>query len=93
MPPKKVAAVEKPLLGRPSNNLKMGIVGMPNVGKSSFFNALTNSAVASENFPFCTIDPSEARVNVPDARFDWLVDFYKPKSIVPAHLTVIDIAG
>ncbi|KAI8849210.1 P-loop containing nucleoside triphosphate hydrolase protein [Chytridium lagenaria] len=62
MPPKKTAVVEKPLLGRPGNNLKMGIVGLPNVGKSSFFNALTNSAVPSENFPFCTIDPSEARV-------------------------------
>ncbi|KAJ3055441.1 Obg-like ATPase [Rhizophlyctis rosea] len=93
MPPKKNAAVEKPLLGRPGNNLKMGIVGLPNVGKSSFFNALTNSAVPSENFPFCTIDPSEARVAVPDPRFDWLCDFYKPSSKVPAYLTVIDIAG
>ncbi|KAJ3037244.1 Obg-like ATPase [Rhizophlyctis rosea] len=93
MPPKKNATVEKPLLGRPGNNLKMGIVGLPNVGKSSFFNALTNSAVPSENFPFCTIDPSEARVAVPDPRFDWLCDFYKPPSKVPAYLTVIDIAG
>jgi obg-like ATPase 1 len=66
---------------------------LPNVGKSSFFNALTNSAVPSENFPFCTIDPSEARVNVPDQRFEWLVSHYKPKSIVPAFLTVTDIAG
>ncbi|KAL2919128.1 Obg-like ATPase [Polyrhizophydium stewartii] len=93
MPPKKAAPVERPLLGRPSNNLKMGIVGLPNVGKSSFFNSLTNSAVPSENFPFCTIDPAEARVSVPDPRFDWLVDFYKPSSRVPAYLTVIDIAG
>ncbi|KAJ3367798.1 hypothetical protein HDU91_001091 [Kappamyces sp. JEL0680] len=84
---------EKPLLGRPGNNLKMGIVGLPNVGKSSFFNSLTNSSVPSENFPFCTIDPSESRVLVPDTRFDWLVDFYKPKSVIPASLTVIDIAG
>ncbi|KNC97877.1 GTP-binding protein YchF [Spizellomyces punctatus DAOM BR117] len=94
MPPKKKQeTTEKPLLGRPSNNLKMGIVGLPNVGKSSFFNALTNSAVAAENFPFCTIDPSEARVAVPDPRFDWLCEFYKPASKVPAYLTVTDIAG
>ncbi|KAH6568821.1 hypothetical protein BASA50_009335 [Batrachochytrium salamandrivorans] len=93
MPPKKVQVVERPLLGRPSNNLKMGIVGLPNVGKSSFFNSLTNSSVPSENFPFCTIDPAEARVAVPDTRFDWLTDFYKPASKIPAYLTVIDIAG
>ncbi|KAI8929264.1 P-loop containing nucleoside triphosphate hydrolase protein [Entophlyctis helioformis] len=93
MPPKKAQAVERPLLGRPSNNLKMGIVGLPNVGKSSFFNSLTNSAVPSENFPFCTIDPSEARVAVPDERFDWLVESFKPSSKIPAYLTVIDIAG
>ena len=62
---------------------------------------MTNSSAASENYPFCTIDPEEARVAVPDgtafyyfiARFDWLCDFYKPKSIIPAYLTVIDIAG
>ncbi|KAI8922580.1 P-loop containing nucleoside triphosphate hydrolase protein [Powellomyces hirtus] len=89
----KAPAVEKPLLGRPSNNLKMGICGLPNTGKSSFFNALTDSAVPAENFPFCTISPNEARVAVPDERFDWLVDFYKPTSQVPAYLTVIDIAG
>ncbi|KAI8911082.1 P-loop containing nucleoside triphosphate hydrolase protein [Gorgonomyces haynaldii] len=93
MPPKKNAVVEKPMLGRPSNNLKMGIVGLPNVGKSSFFNSLTNSAVPSENFPFCTIDPSEARVNVPDERFEWLCNFYKPASKVAAYLTCVDIAG
>lgn len=94
MPPKASAEpVAKPLLGRPSNNLKMGIVGLPNVGKSTFFNAITNSAARAENFPFCTIDPEESRVAVPDARFDWLCAEYKPKSKVPAYLTVIDIAG
>ena len=81
------------LLGRPSNNLKMGIVGMPNVGKSTFFNVLTSSAARAENFPFCTIDPEESRVAVPDVRFDWLCAAYKPASRVPAYLTVIDIAG
>jgi len=93
MPPKAAAVVERVYLGRPSNNLKMGIVGMPNVGKSSLFNTLTNSSTAAENYPFCTIDPSEARCAVPDERFDWLCDVYKPASKVPAYLTVVDIAG
>lgn len=90
---KKEEVVVKPLLGRPGNHLKMGIVGMPNVGKSTLFNAITNSAARAENFPFCTIDPEEARVAVPDARFDWLCATYKPASMIPAYLTVIDIAG
>ncbi|CAG8445496.1 7550_t:CDS:2 [Diversispora eburnea] len=93
MPPKKAVKEEKLLLGRPSNNLKIGIVGLPNVGKSTFFNAITKSAVAAENYPFCTIDPEESRVAVPDPRFDWLCNLYKPASKVPAYLTVIDIAG
>jgi len=54
---------------------------------------LTNSAAAAENFPFCTIDPQEARCPVPDPRFDWLCESYKPASKIPAFLTVIDIAG
>ncbi|KAJ1678898.1 Obg-like ATPase [Spiromyces aspiralis] len=93
MAPKKAVAEEKLLLGRPSNNLKIGVVGLPNVGKSTFFNAITNSAAAAENYPFCTIDPEESRVAVPDERFDWLCQQYKPASKVPAYLTVIDIAG
>ncbi|KAI8138478.1 GTP-binding protein YchF [Fennellomyces sp. T-0311] len=60
---------------------------------SSLFNALTSSSVPAENYPFCTIDPSEARVLVPDDRFDWLCETYKPKKQTPAHLTVVDIAG
>lgn len=60
MPPKKVEAPEKkPLIGRVGTNLKVGIVGIPNVGKSTFFNVLTKSEAAAENFPFCTIDPNE----------------------------------
>ncbi|KAG6910115.1 hypothetical protein DXG01_013169 [Tephrocybe rancida] len=95
MPPKKAAAQEKKtLLGRPSNNLKIGIVGLPNVGKSSFFNALSETDLGkAANFPYATINPEEARIPVPDARFEWLCETYKPASRVPAFLTCIDIAG
>jgi obg-like ATPase 1 len=55
MPPKKNAVEVKAMLGRPSNNLKIGVVGLPNVGKSTFFNAITNASAAAENYPFCTI--------------------------------------
>jgi len=94
MPPKKKVVEEKPvLMGRVGTNLKVGIVGLPNVGKSTFFNVLTKSQATAENFPFCTIDPNESRVPVPDKRWDFLVDFYKPASKVPAFLNVVDIAG
>ena len=66
---------------------------MPNVGKSSFFNLMTKLNVPAENYPFCTIDPSEAKVPVPDKRFNWLCQHYKPKSEVKAVLTIHDIAG
>lgn len=81
------------LLGRLGTNLKVGIVGVPNVGKSTFFNVLTKSQAAAENFPFCTIDPNESRVPVPDDRWDYLCNFHKPASKVPAFLNVVDIAG
>merc|ERR1712200_337802 len=82
------------LIGRLSTNLKMGIVGLPNVGKSTFFNVLSKTSMAAaENFPFCTIDPNESRVPVPDARWDFLVEHHKPASKVPAFLNVVDIAG
>jgi len=96
MPPKKKGEEEEKmvLIGRMGTNLKCGIVGLPNVGKSTFFNVLTKSSIAAaENFPFCTIDPNEARVPVPDARWDWLVQHHKPASKVPAFLNVTDIAG
>lgn len=94
MPPKKKEEPpKKVLLGRASNNLSMGLVGLPNVGKSSTFNVLTKLAVPAENYPFCTIDPNTAKINVPDARFDKLIDMYKPKSRVPAQLAITDIAG
>ncbi|KAJ4476194.1 P-loop containing nucleoside triphosphate hydrolase protein [Lentinula aciculospora] len=94
MPPKKAQEVKKVLLGRPSNNLKIGIVGLPNVGKSSFFNALSNTSLGvAANYPYATINPEEARIPVPDERFEWLCETYKPASRIPAHLTCIDIAG
>ena len=70
-----------------------GIVGLPNVGKSTLFNALTKSGIGAENFPFCTIDPTVSRVALPDPRFDWLVNKYQPANEVPAYLSVTDIAG
>lgn len=93
MPPKKVEEKSPLLLGRLGTNLKVGILGIPNVGKSTFFNVLTKSEAAAENFPFCTIDPNEARVPVSDTRWDWLCEHYKPASKVPAFLSVVDIAG
>jgi obg-like ATPase 1 len=83
----------KVLLGRPGNTLKMGIVGLPNVGKSSTYNLLSKLQAPAENYMFCTIEPNKAKVEVPDARFDKLVEIYKPKKNVPASLTILDIAG
>lgn len=95
MPPKKKVEEVKPdkILGRLGTNLKIGIVGLPNVGKSTFFNVLTKSQAAAENFPFCTIDPNEARVPIPDPRHTTLCEHHKPASKVPAFLNVVDIAG
>ncbi|XP_065656638.1 obg-like ATPase 1 isoform X2 [Hydra vulgaris] len=93
MGPKKNQEPEPILLGRFGTSLKVGIVGVPNVGKSTFFNVLTKSQAAAENFPFCTIDPNESRVPVPDERWDFLCEYYQPLSKVPAFLNVVDIAG
>ncbi|KAJ0017274.1 hypothetical protein Pint_11263 [Pistacia integerrima] len=97
MPPKasksKEAPAERPILGRFSSHLKIGIVGLPNVGKSTLFNTLTKLSIPAENFPFCTIEPNEARVNIPDERFEWLCNLFKPKSEIPAFLEIHDIAG
>ncbi len=92
-PPHPDEAPKKVLLGGPGNNVKVGIVGVPNVGKSSFFNILGKMNVPAENFPFCTIDPNVAIVPVPDQRFKWLCKKYKPASEVPPNMTITDIAG
>ena len=76
---------EKVLLGRPGNTLKMGIVGLPNVGKSTMFNLLSKSQVPAKNVMFCTIDPNQAKVEVPDKRWENLVELINQKenSLLP----------
>lgn len=73
--------------------MKLGIVGLPNVGKSTLFNALTNARAESANYPFCTIDPNVGIVPVPDKRLDVLAEMYKPEKYTPATVEFVDIAG
>ena len=73
--------------------MKLGIVGLPNVGKSTLFNAITNAGVAADNYAFCTIDPNVGVVSVPDARLEWLRDQHNPKKFTPAVIEFVDIAG
>ena len=73
--------------------MKLGIVGLPNVGKSTLFNAITNAGVPADNYAFCTIDPNVGVVSVPDERLDWLSDFHQPKKTTPAVIEFVDIAG
>ncbi|MEP7294555.1 MAG: redox-regulated ATPase YchF [Burkholderiales bacterium] len=74
-------------------SLKCGIVGLPNVGKSTLFNALTKAGIAAENYPFCTIEPNVGIVELPDPRLDGLSAIVKPERIVPAIVEFVDIAG
>jgi GTP-binding protein YchF len=72
---------------------KCGIVGLPNVGKSTLFNALTKATIAAENYPFCTIDPNVGVVPVPDPRLDVLADIVQPQNVLPTTMSFVDIAG
>ncbi len=74
-------------------SLKCGIVGLPNVGKSTLFNALTKAGIAAENYPFCTIEPNVGIVELPDARLQQLAAIVKPERVVPAIVEFVDIAG
>lgn len=73
--------------------MKLGIVGLPNVGKSTLFNAITQAGAESANYPFCTIEPNVGIVDVPDERLDRLAEMYSPKKITPAFIEFVDIAG
>ena len=73
--------------------MKLGIVGLPNVGKSTLFNAITNAGAESANYPFCTIEPNIGMVTVPDERLDFLAARYEPKKYTPAVIEFVDIAG
>ena len=76
-----------------STNLEVGIVGLPNVGKSTLFNAITKAGAEAANYPFCTIEPNVGVVDVPDKRLDVLSDMFKSKKIVPAAMRFVDIAS
>src|SRR5439155_21639506 len=78
---------------RQEMNLKCGIVGLPNVGKSTLFNALTRAGIAAANYPFCTIEPNTGVVPVPDPRLNELADIVKPQRILPTSFEFVDIAG
>lgn len=80
-------------LKRFSMALKCGIVGLPNVGKSTLFNCLSNAKAQSANFPFCTIEPNLGVINVPDDRLQQLVDIVQPQNTVPTTVEIVDIAG
>ena len=73
--------------------IKCGIVGLPNVGKSTLFNALTKAGIQAENYPFCTIEPNVGIVEVPDPRLEKIAEIAKPQKIIPTTMEFVDIAG
>ncbi|MGH7542533.1 MAG: GTPase, partial [Gemmatimonadota bacterium] len=73
--------------------MQVGIVGLPNVGKSTLFNALTAAGAAAANYPFCTIDPNVGVVPVPDDRLEVLAEAFEPETVTPATIEFVDIAG
>ncbi len=73
--------------------MKLGIVGLPNVGKSTLFNAITKAGADAQNYPFCTIEPNVGVVSVPDERLHTLAKMYSPKKVTPAVIEFVDIAG
>ena len=74
-------------------SVKCGIVGLPNVGKSTLFNALTEAGIQAENYPFCTIDPNVGIVPIPDPRLDRLAEIVKPQKVINTTMEFVDIAG
>ena len=79
--------------GTMSTNLEVGIVGLPNVGKSTLFNAITKAGAEAANYPFCTIEPNVGVVDVPDSRLAVLAEMFGSKRILPAAMRIVDIAG
>ena len=79
--------------GTMSTNLEVGIVGLPNVGKSTLFNAITKAGAEAANYPFCTIEPNVGVVDVPDNRLAVLAEMFGSKRILPAAMRFVDIAG
>ena len=73
--------------------LKCGIVGLPNVGKSTLFNCLSKAKAQSANFPFCTIEPNIGTITVPDSRLEILENLVKPEKVIPTTVEIVDIAG
>src|SRR5690625_2727202 len=85
--------IPKPSWSLPIMGIKCGIVGLPNVGKSTLFNALTRAGIAAANFPFCTIEPNVGVVPVPDPRLNELAAIVKPQKLLPTVMEFVDIAG